>query len=94
MSTVRERETTGEQQRLGEEEKEEVGGEEQTEQHVKVKQAQPASVREQSDEEEHHKAADQGQSATTMVTEARQESAKAGVQPVPGPTGEVMTVWP
>ena len=48
------------------------GGEEQTEQH-EVTQAQPASVREHSDEEEHQQAADQGQSAPTMVTEARQE---------------------
>ncbi|KAK0136706.1 hypothetical protein N1851_027113 [Merluccius polli] len=78
------REPKGEQQRLSEEEKED-GGEEQTEQHDKVTQAQPASVREHSDEEEHQKAADQGQSAPTMVTEARQESATAGVRPVPGP---------
>lgn len=84
ISTVRERDTTGEQQRLSEED----GGEERTEQHDKVTQAQPVSVR------EHQKTADQAQSAPTMFTEARQESTKAGVQPVPGPTGEVMTVWP
>ncbi|KAJ8349443.1 hypothetical protein SKAU_G00245730 [Synaphobranchus kaupii] len=63
---------------------EEDGGEEQTEQHDKD--SQPASVTEHSDEEEHQTAATQGQSAPTMVTEVKQDSAKAGVRPVPGPT--------
>ncbi|TKS71959.1 hypothetical protein D9C73_006032 [Collichthys lucidus] len=62
VSTVGERE----QQRLSEEEKEEDGGEEQTEQH-EVTQAQPASVREHSDEEEPQKTADQGQEAPSKA---------------------------
>uniref|UniRef100_A0A3B3RLL1 TTF-type domain-containing protein n=1 Tax=Paramormyrops kingsleyae TaxID=1676925 RepID=A0A3B3RLL1_9TELE len=56
--------------------------------HDKDRQAQTASVR---DEDEEYQTADQEQAAT-MVREARQDLAKAGVRPVPGPTGEVMTV--
>ncbi|CAM4567921.1 unnamed protein product [Leuciscus chuanchicus] len=71
----------GEQQRLSnseeeEEEEEEDGGEEQTEQHDKD--TQPALVTEHNDEEKQTAAA-QGQSAP-LVTEAWQDTAKAGVR--------------
>ncbi|MEQ2236558.1 hypothetical protein ILYODFUR_014043 [Ilyodon furcidens] len=72
---------TGEQHRHSED-KEDNEGEEQTEQDDKD--TQPALVK-RSEEEQHQTATDQGQSAP-LVTEAWQNSAKAGVRPVPGPT--------
>lgn len=83
----------GEQERLSNseaEEEEEDGGEEQIEQHDKD--TQPALVTEHNDEEKQTTAA-QGQSAP-LVTEAWQDTAKAGVRRVPGPTGEVTITWP
>ncbi|XP_048066986.1 uncharacterized protein LOC125280469 isoform X2 [Megalobrama amblycephala] len=81
------KEMTGEQERLSnsedeDEEEEEDGGEEQTEQHDKD--TQPALVTEHNDEEKQTAAA-QGQSAP-LVTEVWQDTAKAGVRSVPGPT--------
>ncbi|MEQ2221419.1 hypothetical protein ILYODFUR_015737 [Ilyodon furcidens] len=76
-----EKEMTGEQHRLSED-KEEDEGEEQTEQDDKD--TQPVLVN-RSEEEQHQSAADQGQSAP-LITEVWQNSAKAGVRPVPGPT--------
>ncbi|MEQ2176992.1 hypothetical protein GOODEAATRI_033990 [Goodea atripinnis] len=83
-----EKEMTGEQHRFSED-KEEDEGEEQTEQDDKD--TQPVLVKHS--EEEHQTAADQGQSAP-LVTEVWQNSAKADVRRVPGPTGEVTTMWP
>lgn len=71
---------------------EEEDTEEQAEaEHDENTQAQTGSGREHSEDEEHQGAADQEQEET-MVTEAGQDSAKAGVRPVPGPPGDVMTV--
>lgn len=74
----------GEQQRLCEqEEKQEDGGEEQTEQHDKD--SQPTFVTKHDDEEKHETAADQGHSAP-LVTEAWQDFT-CWSRTVPGPTG-------
>ncbi|XP_050961250.1 uncharacterized protein LOC127162484 [Labeo rohita] len=80
------KEMAGEQQRLSnsEEEEEKDRGEEQTEQ--QDKDTQPALVTEHNDKEKQTAAAHgQGQSAP-LVTEVWQDTAKAGVRRVPGPT--------
>lgn len=87
ITVERDKEMTGDQQRASEkEEKEEVdGGKQQIEQHDE--ETESAIV---DSDEEKHQAAEQEQSAP-LISETWQDSAKAGV---PGPTGEVMTMWP
>ncbi|XP_056596696.1 putative nuclease HARBI1 [Triplophysa dalaica] len=84
------KEMAREQQRLSNSDEKEDGGEEQTEQHDKA--TKPVLGTEHN-EEEKQTAAAQGQSAP-LVTEVLQDTAKAGVRHVPGPTGEVTITWP
>lgn len=87
ISTGGEGEPMVEQHRHSDETEEEDEGEEQTKQHEHDSdtQAQPAA------EVQAAPAAEEGQLAEIMGTEARQGSA-AGVRPAPGPTGKIMTV--